>query len=466
MADVKLEARENSQKALTFTILAADIEKAYSQKLNKYANDMTFKGFRKGKAPLSFVEHQIGEYVREEVTYDMIDECFSEKIKSLEFADQPLAYAKPVIENEESLKPFKKDQDITCTIRYDVFPEVKLGQYTGLSLEVLNSSISDKDIDDEIESLREQNANILTKEGKSEKGDIITIDYCELDENSAPVESTRRNDFTFTIGSSYNQYKIDDDVTGLAVGDEKTITKTYGEDESDSSLRGRTVSLSVKVTKLKERVLPEVDDDFAQDVKEEYKTVADLREGIRKNLAQQMETTEKDEKFMTLFKELKKSCTFTLPESMKDFAIRTEVRNYMRQMGRSAQEIDDMIDRKDPTALYVQAMVSQGAISSLEQQVIIHAIQQQGVIKPSDEDLEKAYEGQIRDDMDEETKERAKKEIRDDLEFSKVPEWLLENNTFTKTGDKLGYKEYMDAFYKKLYEPEEKSEEAPAEEKN
>ena len=202
MADIKVEARENSQKALTMTIQASVIEDAYKSRLAKYAKEMTFKGFRKGKTPVSIVERQIGDYVREEVTYDLINDNFESEVKKLEFADQPLAYAKPVIENEEALKPFVKDKDITATIVYDVFPAVKLGQYKGLSFDVLNAEVKDEDISKEIESLREQNADILTKDGAAADKDIVTVDYCELDENGAEIESTRRNDFTFTLGSS------------------------------------------------------------------------------------------------------------------------------------------------------------------------------------------------------------------------------------------------------------------------
>ena len=127
------------------------------------------------------------DYVREEVTYDLINDNFESEVKKLEFADQPLAYAKPVIENEEALKPFVKDKDITATIVYDVFPAVKLGQYKGLSFDVLNAEVKDEDISKEIESLREQNADILTKDGAAADKDIVTVDYCELDENGELV---------------------------------------------------------------------------------------------------------------------------------------------------------------------------------------------------------------------------------------------------------------------------------------
>lgn len=456
MADIKVEARENSQKALTMTIQASVIEDAYKSRLAKYAKEMTFKGFRKGKTPVSIVERQIGDYVREEVTYDLINDNFESEVKKLEFADQPLAYAKPVIENEEALKPFVKDKDITATIVYDVFPAVKLGQYKGLSFDVLNAEVKDEDISKEIESLREQNADILTKDGAAADKDIVTVDYCELDENGAEIESTRRNDFTFTLGSSYNQYKIDEDLKGMKAGDSKTITKTYGEDESDSSLRGRTVTLSVKMTKVKERVLPEVDDDFAQDIKEEYKTVQDLKDSIRKDLEGQLDNYSKNEKYLKLFTALEESSEFVIPQSMKDFAIENEMRSYLRQIGRTNEDIEKLIQANDPMAMYLRSMLSQRAEEGLRQQVIMNAIQQEHVITVSDEELEKAYADNKIDTLDEDTKKRAQEEIKDSLEFEKIPDYLIENNTFNKTGDVLSFSDYLDAYYKLMEEADQK----------
>ena len=464
MADVKLEAREKSQKALTMTIAAADLQKAYGEKLAKYAREMTFKGFRKGKAPIDFVTRQIGDYVREEVVYDTIDSTFNAEVEKLAMEDRPLPYAKASIEGEDKLKDYKLGEDLTVTIAYDVFPAVELGQYKGLELEVLDGQVTDADIDAEVESLREQNANIMNKEGEAKLGDIATVDYAELDEAGVAIEATKRNDFTFTLGSSYNQYKIDDEVVGMKVGDQKTVDKSYGEDFSDESLRGRSVKLSITLTKLKERVLPEVDDDFAQDVKEEYKTVSDLREGIRKNLTESLENMQKDEKLDLIFSALRKSSKYTIPQSMRDFSIRTETRNQLRQMGYDAQTVDRMMEENDNTVLYFQTLIAQRVDTNLADQVIMHAIQQSGAITLGEGELDKAVEEQLKGEMSDEEKKAATENIKMDLEFAKVPDFLLENNSFKPTGDKLDYRAYSKAYYDRLYSADKDEETSASEE--
>lgn len=464
MADVKLEAREKSQKALTMTIAAADLQKAYGEKLAKYAREMTFKGFRKGKAPIDFVTRQIGDYVREEVVYDTIDSTFNAEVEKLAMEDRPLPYAKASIEGEDKLKDYKLGEDLTVTIAYDVFPAVELGQYKGLELEVLDGQVTDADIDAEVESLREQNANIMNKEGEAKLGDIATVDYAELDEAGVAIDATKRNDFTFTLGSSYNQYKIDDEVVGMKVGDQKTVDKSYGGDFSDESLRGRSVKLSITLTKLKERVLPEVDDDFAQDVKEEYKTVSDLREGIRKNLSESLENMQKDEKLDLVFSALRKSSKYTIPQSMRDFSIRTETRNQLRQMGYDAQTVDRMMEENDNTVLYFQTLIAQRVDTNLADQVIMHAIQQSGAITLGEGELDKAVEDQLKGEMSEEEKKAATENIKMDLEFAKVPDFLLENNSFKPTGDKLDYRAYSKAYYDRLYSADKDEETSASEE--
>ena len=396
MADVKLEAREKSQKALTMTIAAADLQKAYGEKLAKYAREMTFKGFRKGKAPIDFVTRQIGDYVREEVVYDTIDSTFNAEVEKLAMEDRPLPYAKASIEGEDKLKDYKLGEDLTVTIAYDVFPAVELGQYKGLELEVLDGQVTDADIDAEVESLREQNANIMNKEGEAKLGDIATVDYAELDEAGVAIEATKRNDFTFTLGSSYNQYKIDDEVVGMKVGDQKTVDKSYGEDFSDESLRGRSVKLSITL--------------------------------------------------------------------MRDFSIRTETRNQLRQMGYDAQTVDRMMEENDNTVLYFQTLIAQRVDTNLADQVIMHAIQQSGAITLGEGELDKAVEEQLKGEMSDEEKKAATENIKMDLEFAKVPDFLLENNSFKPTGDKLDYRAYSKAYYDRLYSADKDEETSASEE--
>lgn len=449
MADFKLEAREGSQMALTMTVKADVVQAEYAARLAKYAKELTLKGFRKGKAPLPVVERQLGEAILSEVSYDVMEKTVGETIEGLDKDKQPLSFSTPVLQNEDELK-FEHGKDIEFTVVYDVFPSVELGPVTGMEFEVLDAAVSDADVDAEIEKLREQNSTVITKEGAAALGDIATLDFAEVGDDGKVVEDTKREDFTFTLGSSYNYYKIDGEVVGMEAGQEKDVEKTYGDDETNDALRGRTVKIHVKLTALKERVLPEVDDEFAQDIKEEYKTVDDLKKHIREDLEKQMKDMRDNEAFMMAYNQIRKTSKYELPASLVRFAVENETRDYLRQVGRSADEIDRLIKNGDPMAQYIMAMVQDRAKANIEQQVILEAIQKSGVITVPEDELKAELEKQVNDQMDEDTKKRVEELVKDQLEFSKVPRYILDNNTFKATGSKLGMEAYTEAYYDKM----------------
>ena len=249
----------------------------------------------------------------------------------------------------------------------------------------------------------------------------------------------------------------------MKTGDEKTVEKTFGESETDDELRGRTVRLSIKLTKLKERILPEVDDEFAQDVKEEYKTVQDLKDGIRKDLENRADYTVRGEKLEKVLSAVIKSSKYEIPASMERFSIDSATRDYLRQIGRSQEEIDRLMEVDDNLANMIRSMVTTGALRDLNQQIIINAIQKAGVVTVTDEEVEKAVEGRITDKTDEETAKRIREEAKDNLAFSKVPDYLIENNTFKLSGDPITPDEYMEDYYKRMSEEQAASEDAKEE---
>ena len=149
-----LKALENSQMALTLTVDAASIEEAYTAKLKKYAKDIQMKGFRKGKAPLSVLEAKFGSAIREEATFDCMEENLKACIETLDEKDKPLQFSTPVLQNEESLLPFKKDADITFTVHYDVKPTFELPQYKGLEVTYGTTEVTDEAVEAEVNKLK------------------------------------------------------------------------------------------------------------------------------------------------------------------------------------------------------------------------------------------------------------------------------------------------------------------------
>ena len=433
---------ENSQIALTMTVDAASIEKAYAERLAKYSKTIEMPGFRKGRVPASVVERKFGEAIREESTFDALEEHLKETLDTLELDQKPLPYSTPVLQDEETLLPFKKDSDVTFTVVYDALPKIALPAYTGLEVEVPEVEVTDADVEEEVNALREQNALVRSKSGKAEDGDIITLDIVELDENDKEVEGTKREDFTFTIGSGYNFYKLDNDVTGLEKDAEKVIEKTYAEEDGVPGYAGKTVKISVKVKELKRRELPVVDDDFAQDVKDEYKTVADLKAGLRAKLEKNVEEKSKNDKAAALMAKISADCPFAVPASMIDMEVEQSWNKFVNQSGMPEEQLMAFFKMQNQTKEGIMAEWREPAEKNLREQLILEEIKKKEDFALDQEEYEKACEEQLKSIQDENTKEYYKTMIKDDMQFAKVVPFLLENNTF-KGGAKVSYKEFM-----------------------
>lgn len=426
-----LTALENSQMALTLTVDAASIEEAYKAKINKYAKEIQMKGFRKGKAPISVIESKFGSAIREESTFDLMESSLKETIETLDEKDKPLQFSTPVLQNEESLLPFKKDSDITFTVHYDVKPSFDLPQYTGLEVKYNTTEVADSDVDAEIEKLREQNAVVLTKDAKVANGDIVTCNYVELDNEGNEVPGTSRKDFTFTVGSSYNFYGFDEDIIGMAKGEEKKFEKTYAEDYANPDYKGKTITLIVNVTEVKERQLPEVDDEFAQDVKEEYKTVEDMKNGIKANLQKEVDEMVDNVKKEAIVNALNEATTLTIPASMIEFELESSWRDYVRQTGLTEDQILNYFKQSGMSKESFIEGWREPATKNLKNQLILEAIQKKENFEVDEKALEEELNKNIKEDTDEATKDYYRNVLRDNMQYAKVLPFLLEKNTFT-----------------------------------
>ena len=187
---MELKKLENSSVALTLTLKSERIEEEYGKSLKDYAKKLTIKGFRTGRAPVSLIERMYGDAIREELTFKLMEENLQESYKDMDAKDRPLPYSTPELQDEDSLFPFKAGQDITYTVKYDVIPEIKLAQYKGLELEYEETKVSDEEVNEEIERLRQQNAMIVAKSGAVAEGDIVTMDYVELDADKSITITT------------------------------------------------------------------------------------------------------------------------------------------------------------------------------------------------------------------------------------------------------------------------------------
>jgi len=186
-----------------------------------------------------------------------------------------------------------------------------------LKFEDLKVSVLKEDLDGELKKLQEQNALVVDKSsGVATKGDVVTIDYVELDDTGQEKANTRRESFVFEVGSGYNLYKIDEDLEGMKIGDERIFKKSYPDDFEYSELAGTTIDLKVKLNTVKEKQLPPLDDELAQDISDKYETLEDLKKDIRSRLKTFADQKIREHTLSQLLDQISAASKVPLPKSM------------------------------------------------------------------------------------------------------------------------------------------------------
>ena len=456
ITDKNVKELEGSRAALTVTIDGKAIEEEYTNRLQKYAKELTIPGFRKGKTPASVIERKFGDAIREEAVYEMIDKSLQEAVKELPEEQRPLPFESPLLKEDDIEKPFKKDASVTYTVEYDVTPKVELpAAYTGLEVTTPVFEVTESDIDARIEELRDRMAIVKKKDSEAKSGDIVTVSYAEVD-GEGNVVGEKRDDFSFTVGTGYNFFKIDDDVIGMKPGEEKTVKKTYTEEDNVPGYAGKTIRLSISLKEAKEKILPEVDNDFAEDVKEEYKTVDDLRAGIKAEFEKTLEEVGKNIKSEVLIDKLCSEVEIVIPESMIRSQLESRYRNMARQSGISVNQFDMFLKQQNIDKDAFLASYRDQEVKTLKAQFILDKISKKENFPVDEAEVTKRAEESLKN-VPETERDGYLDIIRDDLRYEQVVPFLLEKNTF-KEGKKYSYYDYMSGAFEADMNAEETKE--------
>ena len=336
--DQKIKKLDKSAVQLTLTIAQSAAQSEYSGLLGKYTKDAVIPGFRRGKVPTSVLEKKFGDSLKAEALQTLVDKALREVFDTID--EKPLSYSQPEIVDKDIQLDLTKD--FTFTLQYDTFPSFELPVYKGIEIEQPAVEVTKKDEDRELEQIREQNALVIDKTGKVAQGDTVTVNYVEVADGS-DVESTRRQDFVFTVGSGYNYYKIDDDIVGWAKDDEKTVAKKYPADFETSELAGTEKTLKIQVTAVKEKKLPDLNDDLAQDVSEQFKTLDDLRKNIADRLAKTVENTLRQKNLDAVLGKVAAEAKIDLPESMIQAELEQTWRNFASNSRLRPEQLEQML---------------------------------------------------------------------------------------------------------------------------
>ena len=337
----ELSVSDDSEVRLTLTVADDSIRETYDGIVSELRRTARLKGFRRGKAPRDVLIRKFGPALLAQATEQVIKESVGQVIGEIEH--KPLPFAPPALDSEPQLV---LGEDFTFTVTYDTYPGVELGPYRNLPLERLQVSIADADLERELSRLQEQNAVVIDKQADGAgpvvvaHGDVVTVNYVEHDDAGQPVAGSERRDFVFEVGTEYNIYRMDDDLVGMVRGSDKVITKSYPADYQYSDLAGRTVTLKVGVTSVKEKQLPDLDDELAQDISDRFKTLADLKVDLRTRLQEDADRRVRERLIGQLMDRVVETSQVPLPKSMMAAELEGEWRNLVARSGSDAQRFE------------------------------------------------------------------------------------------------------------------------------
>ncbi|MDY4901589.1 MAG: trigger factor [Treponema sp.] len=423
---------EKSAVKLTATISKEDVAEGYKANIAKYAKNIQLPGFRKGHVPVSVLERKYGESLKAEVVGDLIDQSLNEIFKADDAKDiRPLPYSQPRLEGDK-LPEFDTTKDLTYTVIYDVFPKVEVKNFSGIVIKEPQVKIGDEEINEELKALQERNAAVLDKkDGEAvAKDDIVTINYKELDENGT-VAGSEREGFVFTVGSGENIYKIDDEIIGMKKDETKEITKTYAADDADKDLAGKTKKISVTVTAVKVRNLPELDDDFAQDVSEKFKTLDDLKNDIASSLEVAKNRKLAELKSQNLLSQLVEKNPFELPVSMVQAENENRWRMLAQQFQTTVEQLDKMIASTNQSKEDMIKQMTGDSEKMLKSRIIVDELIREKNISVTPEEIEDAYKK-----IAEENKISVE-EVKEHYKNPKTKEYLIDDTKENKLYEEL-----------------------------
>jgi len=339
----EVELQEDSSVKLKITVKKKSVKKEYDNLVGKYCETVQLKGFRKGKLPADILIRKFGDSLIAETTENVIRGSLEDILESIKH--KPLPYSTPTVDSKVSLDLQK---DFVYEVSYDTYPEIKLSDYLGLEYEELKVKITAEDLKRELKNLQEQNSYFIDKEdGVVEKGDNINIDYMEVDEKGAELPGTRRESFAFIVGSGYNIYQLDDDLLSMKNGEEKLIKKSFGQDFENKELAGRDIELKVKVNNIKEKKLPELNDELAQDISDKYNTLEDLKKDLKQKIEETSKSRVRADSISKLLDQIADKSTIPLPKSMIDLEVYSQWRNFLGQYNVSEKKLLEQLKKKD-----------------------------------------------------------------------------------------------------------------------
>ena len=375
------EKIEKSRVSLTIEVSAAEFEAAIEKAYLKMRKNINLQGFRPGKAPRKMIEKMYGV------------EVFFEEAINIAF---PEAYEAAITEEKLNIVGYPTVELIgDCTAEgftfkavTPVYPEVTLGEYKGLSAVKGEVKVTEEDVADRLQLLAERNTRLVSIESEAKLGNIAVIDF-EGFLNGVPFEGGKGENHSLELGSGSFVPGFEDQVIGMKAGEEKEIDITFPE-QYTPELAGKAVVFKVKVNEVKEKEIPELDDEFAKDVSE-FDTLDELKADLEKKIAEEREKEVQQAFADALMEQVAENMTVEIPDVMVEAQCQQFLNDFKMQLAQQGIPYEEYIKLTGGDEAKMMEEAKEPALRQVRMDLAMQAIIKAEELTASDEEVEAEY---------------------------------------------------------------------------
>ncbi len=422
---VKTEQVEKNLVKLVFEVSAEDFEAAISKVYAKNSSKYSVPGFRKGKVPRAVVE----KYYTKAVFYDdalnaVLPEAYEAAIKEADL--------EPVARPELDVEEIKEGEPVVFTALVTTKPEVTLGKYKGIEIEKIEHTVTDEDVDREIEAVRARNARLVPVEDRSaQNGDIAVIDFEGFCDGKA-FEGGKGEGYELELGSGSFIPGFEEQLVGKNAGDDVEVNVTFPTEYHAADLAGKDAMFKVKIHELKVKELPALDDDFASEVSE-AETLEDYKNSVKERLLKDAENKTKTETENAVIDKVCENAEVDMPKAMVDAQIDNMVQDFAQRLSYQGMNLDMYMQYTGSTPETFKEGFRPQAEKQAKTMLVLEAVMKAENLDVTDEEVNdkiaemaKMYNMEL-DKLTELITDAEKENIANDVKMSKTVDMLVNN---------------------------------------
>ena len=422
---VQVENLEKSMAKLTIEVSAEKLEEALQEAYNRQKNRISLPGFRKGKVPRNMVEKMYGpEIFYEDAANLLIQKEYGAAVK--ESGEDVVSQPEIDIVQLEKGKPF------IFTAAVAVKPEVTLGKYIGVTVTKVDGTVTDEDVIAAIDKEREKNARTINVEDRAiENGDTAVIDF-EGFVDGVAFDGGKGENHSLEIGSGSFIPGFEEQLVGKNAGDDVDVNVTFPEEYHAEDLAGKEATFKVKIHEIKAKEIPELDDEFVQDVSE-FDTVAEYKDSVKAKLEEQKQNEIKRAYQDEAIDKIVDKSTMELPDAMIDTQCENMINQFAQQMAQQGLSMDQYLQFSGLTLDQLKEQVRPDAITRIKSSLVLEQIAKEENIEITDADVDAEIEKMATmynmeaDKLKEYMGEDEKENMKQDLAVQKAVELITES---------------------------------------